>query len=132
MDSHQPDVVILDVRLPGISGIAAIGRLAEIAPGAGGGVLRPRRPRAADDAIGAGAHGYVLKGSPVTDLLRAVRAVAAGDPYMDPALSPTLMLDIGRGGAPMATARAGRFCSCWPMAWAPPTWPAASGPSPDR
>ncbi len=100
--THQPDVVILDVRLPDIDGIAAIGRLAEIAPAVRAVVYSAHGDRGLlTSAIGAGARGYVLKGSPVTDLLRAVRAVAAGDPYMDPALSPTLMLDESAPGTPM-------------------------------
>ena len=57
--------------------------------------------RVLTDAIGAGARGYVMKSSPVSDLLRAIRAVASGQPYVDPALSPTLLMDPGSPEAPL-------------------------------
>ncbi len=101
--AHAPDVMVTDVRLPGMDGIEAIGRLAEVAPAVTAVVYSADGDRnLLSDAIGAGARGYVLKGSPVSDLLRAVRSVAAGDAYVDPALSPTLMMDRAAPGTPLA------------------------------
>ena len=93
-ETHQPDVAIMAVRLPGISGIDAIERLAAVSPGTAAVMYSAYGDRQIlTDAIGAGARGYVLKSSPISDLLRAVRAVAGGEAYVDPALSPTLLMD---------------------------------------
>ena len=76
----QPDVVLMDVTMPGGDGIEATARIIETSPhiaiivltmdGADGSVVR---------ALRAGARGYVLKGAQRAELLRAVRAVAAGE-----------------------------------------------------
>ena len=101
--AHEPDVIVIDVRLPGIDGIEAIARMADVAPAVTAIVYSADGDRKLlSDAISAGARGYVLKGSPVPDLLRAVRSVAAGDAYVDPALSPTLMMDGAAPGTPLS------------------------------
>jgi DNA-binding NarL/FixJ family response regulator len=51
--------------------------------------------RLLSDAIAAGARGYVMKGSPPEDLLRAIRTVAAGKAFVDPSLSPALLMTDG-------------------------------------
>ena len=100
--AQPPDVVVMDVRFPGMDGIEALARLAELAPATGAVMYSAYGDRQLlTDAIAAGARGYVLKGSPASDLLRAVRAVAAGKPYVDPALSPTLMMDASAPGTPL-------------------------------
>jgi DNA-binding NarL/FixJ family response regulator len=48
--------------------------------------------RLLSDALAAGARGYVMKGSPPEDLVRAIRTVAAGKPFVDPSLSPALLI----------------------------------------
>ncbi len=99
-ETHQPDVAIMAVRLPGISGIDAIERLAAVSPATAAVMYSAYGDRQIlTDAIGAGARGYVLKSSPISDLLRAVRAVAGGEAYVDPALSPTLLMDPHAAGA---------------------------------
>ena len=81
--THQPDVVLLDLRLPGMDGIQVIKELRHISPEArivvlssfGGG----------DDvtnAIQSGASGYVLKSMPLQQVLEAVRAVHQGGLYL--------------------------------------------------
>ncbi len=101
-ETHQPDVAIMAVRLPGISGIDAIERLAAVSPATATVLYSAYGDRQIlTDAIGAGARGYVLKSSPISDLLRAVRAVAGGEAYVDPALSPALLLDPHAAGAPL-------------------------------
>lgn len=101
--AHGPAVAIVDVRLPGIDGITTLKRLAQKAPATGTIVFSAYGDRRLlSDAIAAGARGYVLKGSPPEDLLRAIRSVASGDAYVDPSLSPALLMDPGAAEAPLA------------------------------
>ena len=57
--------------------------------------------RLLSDAIAAGARGYVMKGSPPEDLLRAIRTVVAGKAFVDPSLSPVLVMTDGMFDAPL-------------------------------
>jgi two-component system response regulator NreC len=76
--THRPDVLVLDLNMPGGSGVEAIGRLTRFSPGTAVVVLTmeddPLFMRAAYDA---GASGYVLKVAASTDLVGAIRAAAA-------------------------------------------------------
>lgn len=100
---EEPEVVIIDVRLPGIDGISTIKRLQEAAPGVKTVVFSAYGDkRLLSDAIGAGARGYVMKGSPPEDLLRAIRSVTAGKAFVDPSLSPTLLMTSGVSDAPLS------------------------------
>jgi DNA-binding NarL/FixJ family response regulator len=99
----RPEVVIMDVRLPGIDGISAVKRIAETAPSVKTVVFSAYGDkRLLSDAIAAGARGYVLKGSPPEDLLRAIRTVAGGKPFVDPSLSPTLLMSQAGPEAPLS------------------------------
>ena len=99
---EQPEVVIMDVRLPGIDGISALKRIAHAAPSVKSVVFSAYGDkRLLSDAISAGARGYVMKGSPPEDLLRAIRAVTSGKPFVDPSLSPALLMQ-GIGDAPLS------------------------------
>jgi DNA-binding NarL/FixJ family response regulator len=92
----RPEVVIMDVRLPGIDGISAVKRIQASAPSVKTVVFSAYGDkRLLSDAIAAGARGYVMKGSPPEDLLRAVRTVTTGRAFVDPSLSPTLLLTQG-------------------------------------
>ena len=100
---EQPEVVIMDVRLPGIDGISALKRIAGAAPSVKSVVFSAYGDkRLLSDAISAGARGYVMKGSPPEDLLRAVRTVSAGKPFVDPSLSPTLLMTQGIADTPLS------------------------------
>jgi two-component system, NarL family, response regulator DevR len=89
----RPEVVIMDVRLPGIDGISTVKRIAQSCPGVHTVMFSAYGDkRLLSDAIAAGARGYVMKGSPPEDLLRAIRTVVAGKPFVDPSLSPTLLM----------------------------------------
>src|SRR5438552_14830534 len=89
----NPQIVLIDVRLPGIDGISAVKRIHEAAPGVSFVVFSAYGDRRLlSDAIAAGARGYVMKGSPPEDLVRAIRTVAAGQPFVDPSLSPALIM----------------------------------------
>jgi DNA-binding NarL/FixJ family response regulator len=99
----QPEVVVMDVRLPGIDGISAVRRIQQAAPGVKSVMFSAYGDRRLlSDAIAAGATGYVMKGSPPEDLLRAVRTVNEGRAFVDPSLSPTLLMTQGPADAPLS------------------------------
>ena len=103
IERHDPEVVIVDVRLPGMDGISAVKRIAERAPGVKTVVFSAYGDkRLLSDAIAAGARGYVMKGSPPADLIRAIRTVGAGKAFVDPSLSPALLMTQGVVDAPLS------------------------------
>jgi DNA-binding NarL/FixJ family response regulator len=99
----RPDVVLMDVRMPVLDGLQATRQL--LAPG------HRDRPRVLmlttfdlDDyvyeALRAGASGFLLKDAPATELVHAVRVVAAGDALLAPSVTRRLIADFaGRPGA---------------------------------
>ena len=83
----KPDVAVLDLAMPEMNGLAATKAIKQAVPQVNVVTLT----RHADDAyvqelLSAGASGYVLKQSPIEELLKAIRAVAAGDRYLDSTL----------------------------------------------
>jgi DNA-binding NarL/FixJ family response regulator len=99
----SPEVVIMDVRLPGIDGISAVKQIAASCPDVHTVVFSAYGDkRLLSDAIAAGARGYVMKGSPPEDLLRAIRTVVTGKPFVDPSLSPTLLMSAAGTDAPLS------------------------------
>src|ERR671934_608868 len=99
----MPQIVLIDVRLPGIDGISAVKRIHEAAPSVSFVVFSAYGDkRLLSDAIAAGARGYVMKGSPPEDLLRAIRTVTQGKAFVDPSLSPTLLMTNGVSEAPLS------------------------------
>jgi DNA-binding NarL/FixJ family response regulator len=92
----QPEVVLMDVRLPGIDGVSTVKRIHQVAPSVQFVMFTAYGDkRLLSDAIAAGARGYVMKGSPPADLLRAIRTVAGGKAFVDPSLSPALLMSDG-------------------------------------
>ena len=89
----KPQIVLMDVRLPGIDGVSAVKRIHQASPSTQFVMFTAYGDkRLLSDAIAAGARGYVMKGSPPADLLRAIRTVADGKAFVDPSLSPALLM----------------------------------------
>jgi DNA-binding NarL/FixJ family response regulator len=100
-----PDVAVIDVSLPDLNGLDLARRLAESCPGAKLLALTVHEDRAyVQPLLQAGARGYLLKRSAAEDLVRAIRAVAAGGVYLDPAVADKALPDLGRDGAGAADA----------------------------
>jgi two-component system, NarL family, response regulator LiaR len=93
--SLRPDVVVMDIKMPGLSGVEATKRIRKDAPG-----VRVLALTAYDDdpyifgLLEAGAAGYVLKTAESRELIRAIRAVAAGHSALDPAIAPRLIARV--------------------------------------
>ena len=80
--AHQPDVVVLDITMPGGSGLDAAARIGEAAPGAAVLVLSMHdSPEYVRESERVGAQGYLLKDSAATELRQALRAVHRGERY---------------------------------------------------
>jgi DNA-binding NarL/FixJ family response regulator len=91
-ERRRPDVLILDMRMPGLDGIACCREL--VARGVDTAVLLYTGFDDVDGleaAIAAGARGYVVKAGPVEDFLRAVRTVGAGQRWYDASLAGRLL-----------------------------------------
>jgi DNA-binding NarL/FixJ family response regulator len=102
MTVSATDVALLDLQLPGEDGLEGIGRILGSHPKVR---IVMFTAHDADEyvfaAIKAGARGYVLKGSPAQELVRAIRQVHAGDSYLSPAIGATLARQVAtprRGG----------------------------------
>ncbi|MFH9982987.1 response regulator [Streptomyces sp. NPDC017179] len=86
--AHRPDVALLDIELPGMSGLDAAAELREQAPGCRVLILTTfGRPGYLRRAMEAGAGGFLVKDGPVEELAAAVRRVLAGETVVDPVLA---------------------------------------------
>jgi len=89
---HKPDLVLIDVTMPGGSGIDVIPKLLEASPGSKVLVLSMQDdPRYVRDAFAAGASGYVLKEAADAEVVAAIREVADGGSYVNPALGARMV-----------------------------------------
>jgi two-component system response regulator NreC len=103
---HKPNVLVIDVSMPGGTGIEAIPRLRANAPDTQIVVLTMRDdPNLARRAIQAGAMGYVLKDAATTELVHAVRRASRGERYLNPQLGAQLAVEPPRGGPAELSAR---------------------------
>ncbi|MFF5989710.1 response regulator [Prauserella flavalba] len=97
---HKPDVVVMDVRMPGVDGLEATRRIAEEPELAGVKVLVLTTfdvDSYVYDALRGGASGFLLKDTDPVELLRALRVVAAGEALLAPTVTRRLISEfVGR------------------------------------
>ncbi len=119
---HSPDVILLDVAMPRLNGTDAAQYIREKLPSAGIVIISMH----ADEgyvlkALKSGVRGYLLKASPESEILAAMRAVANGQAYFSPAITAMLVdeyvSEMRRRGVEdsydLLTLREKRFYGCW-------------------
>ncbi|MBM7789186.1 response regulator transcription factor [Tenggerimyces flavus] len=86
--SHRPDVVLLDIRMPGLDGLAAAAEIRKVRPETAVVMLTTFGEDAyVARALSSGANGFLLKASDPRELIAAVRAVADGAAYLSPTVA---------------------------------------------
>jgi DNA-binding NarL/FixJ family response regulator len=84
----KPDIIVMDISMPGMNGLIATRTLKRVQPDVAIVALtRHDDDTYLEELLRAGASGYVLKQSPPMEFLQAIRAVAAGGVYLDPAMT---------------------------------------------
>lgn len=92
VERTAPDVVVMDLNMPGLSGLDATRRLTELAPATRVLILSVSADEAdVTDAILAGANGYVLKDGPVEEVVAGIRAAASGQSLISPRIATVLL-----------------------------------------
>ena len=102
-EAHRPDVVLMDLLMPGVGGLEATAQIAAKVPAAR--VIAVSMNDTEDyvlRALRAGAAGYILKDGSPTELEQAVRTVAAGGQYVSPSVSRHLISGLTRPPDPAA------------------------------
>lgn len=102
---HQPDVIVLDISMPGGSGLGVVGTLRQIAPGARILILSVHDDTEyVVESVRAGAHGYLRKDTTPGDLRDAIRAVHEGGAFFSPQVARHLTAAIREQPLPGAGA----------------------------
>ena len=103
-ERRRPNVVIMDVRMPGMDGLEATKLMSQRVPETAVLIFTAYSERSLlSRGLESGAKGYVLKEAPHETLLRAIEKVASGEGYVDPALMPSFL--SGKDQSEMLTAR---------------------------
>src|SRR3954469_17633969 len=102
----RPDVVLMDLQLPGMSGVQAIEQLGLLAPASRVLVLTRSEQNRVVEAIVAGASGYILKSAPVEAIVSASKATAAGESVLSSKIAGKLLQRIREQDIPVKTSAA--------------------------
>jgi DNA-binding NarL/FixJ family response regulator len=103
-ERRRPNVVIMDVRMPGMDGLQATKQISDRFPDVAVLIFTAYSERSLlSRGLESGAKGYILKEAPHQTLLRAIEKVAAGDGSVDPALMPAFL--TGKDQTDMLTSR---------------------------
>ena len=100
---HEPDVVLMDIAMPGLSGLEATGQITEQYPSVRVVILSMHaNPEYARRALRAGAAGYLLKNASETELEMAIKAAKEGETYLSPVVARFIAADYvrHRGASP--------------------------------
>jgi DNA-binding NarL/FixJ family response regulator len=90
-EQHRPDVAVLDISMPGESGLQVTARLRQVLPETRILILSMYdNEEYVLESVRAGAHGYILKDTAATELRRAVRAVQEGEAFFSPPVASRL------------------------------------------
>jgi len=95
----RPDVVLMDIRMPGVDGIEATRRLTDA--GAAGKIVILTTYDLVFDALAAGASGFLLKHVPPEELVRGVRVAASGEALLAPSITKRLIEEFAKQRAPV-------------------------------
>lgn len=106
IETERPDVALLDVRMPHLTGIEVARAVAETAPETRVVLYTGFGDRALlAESFAAGVRGFVLKEAPVHDLVRAIERVAGGSTYVDPVLAGAILGAATESDVPVLTGR---------------------------
>lgn len=102
-NTHQPDLILMDIGLPEMDGIEATEKIKEVHPAIK--ILMLTSKEAQDDvfaALGAGADGYCMKGTNPESLFAAMQAIYDGAAWLDPTIAKLVLQQFTGGGSPQA------------------------------
>jgi len=97
VDSKEPDIVLMDLKMPGMNGIQATRHIHQEFPQVRVLVLTTfGDDEWVFDAVRAGASGYLLKGTPRQELIKAIKGTAGGETHVDPAVAGKLFSHVSQ------------------------------------
>ncbi|MCA9705613.1 MAG: response regulator transcription factor [Myxococcales bacterium] len=108
VEKHRPDVVVMDLNMPGLNGVDATKAIRASLPDTHVLILSMYSTEEhVRPAIRAGAEGYLLKGSGLSDLVAAIKAVASGNAFFSPQVAKIVLDDSRRAARSGVNERAG-------------------------
>ncbi|HWS38041.1 MAG TPA: response regulator transcription factor [Actinoplanes sp.] len=109
---HRPDVALLDIRMPVMDGLTALREIRRAVPGSAVIVLTTFGEAGyVSEALAEGAAGFLLKDTAVDELARAIRATAAGQAFLTPAITRQVLDRLPRAPSPGQDAAAVRLAA---------------------